>query len=285
MVINKITSLFFYLFAFFGFLFLLVTLYFNFLSVEERKDSQDIKNYEDYPPLFVYLDEQYDKNLSKVDKISKIVEIIQQNYNLELTNNLDFLIAVDDFLRQKYFHNTAYTDISTNWILRIFDIIFPTYHFSTSMDPHELVKKNHGLCNQQSIVFQEIIKKYGYEYASVGFSIAEGEDYFDHFASAAKVEGNWYYFDSNIEPKYNRKDPSVLDKIIGGDRKFLSSIYPNFYIPPIQEGDILFKDLNQFPAKNGLLFQKLTQFLSNFLWVFLLFLAVIFYFFRSEDQY
>lgn len=280
---NKIASIFFYLFASFGFLSLIITFYLNFFLIEESKDSQDIKNYENYTPLFVYSGEQYDKKLSKVDDISKIVEIIKQNHNIALTNNLDFLIAVDDFLRQKYFHQTAYSDISTNWILRIVDIIFPEYHFSTSMDPYELVQKNHGLCNQQSIVFQEIIKKYGYEYASVGFSISEGSDYFDHFASAAKVNDEWYYFDSNIEPKFDRRDPSVIGKIIDGDRKFISSIYPNFYIPPIKEGDIIFKDLNQFPAKNGLLFQKLTQFLSNFIWALLFLLAIISNFFRSRN--
>lgn len=280
---NKIASFLFYLFAVFGLLTLTITFCLNFLFTEKTKESQDIKNYDNYIPLFVYSEEQYDENLSKVDEISKIVEIIKQNHDVELTNNLDFLIAVDDFLRQKFFHQTAYSDISTNWILKIIDMIFPEYHFSTSMDPYELIKKNHGLCNQQAIVFQEVIKKYGYEYASVGFSISEGKDYFDHFASAAKVGDEWYYFDSNIEPKFDRRDPSLIDKIINGDRKLISSIYPNFYIPLIQEGDILFRDLNQFPAKNGLQFQKLTQFFSNFVWVLLFLLAIISNLFRLRN--
>ena len=84
---------------------------------------------------------------------------------------IDIPIYIDDIVRRKYLHGTAYISANTNWILKGADYFFPEFFFLTAVDPEDLVKKNHGICNQQSIIFQELIKDYQFEYASIDLFI------------------------------------------------------------------------------------------------------------------
>ena len=126
---------------------------------------------------------------------------------------------------------------------------------------------------QQSIIFQELIKDYTFEYASVGFDIKiPNQENFGHFATTVKVGSDWFYFDSNMEPVYDRKNALILKKILDGDKETLKKLYPKYNLNLVTREMIDFRDLNRFPAKRGVMFQKVTQFLSNFSWlVFLIF--------------
>ena len=143
------------------------------------------------------------------------------------------------------------------------------------MDPKELIKKNHGICSQQSIIFQELIKDYQFEYGSIRFNIKTlNHTNFGHFSNGVKVGSDWFYFDSNMEPVYNRKNSLIFKQVLEGDRSVLKRLYPQFNLDLTTKEMITFGDLNTFPAKRGLMFQKITEFVSNFLW-FLFLLSLI----------
>ena len=73
-----------------------------------------------------------------------------------------------------------------------------------------------------------------------------------------------------MEPIYDRRDPSILTKVLNADKNLLKELYPQYNFDLLTKNMIIFRDLNTFPAKRGVLFQDLTQFFSNFLWVFLI---------------
>ena len=125
-------------------------------------------------------------------------------------------------------------------------------------------------------MFQELVKDHEFEYASIGFSVKNPNGInFGHFASAVKIDESWFYFDSNMEPDYDRRDASIITKILNANKSLLKELYPEYNFDLLTKDMIEFRDLNTFPAKRGVLFQDLTQFLSNFLWAFLFLLALL----------
>ena len=122
--------------------------------------------------------------------------------------------------------------------------------------------------------FQEIIKDYGFDYGSVKFTIPN----LSHFANAVKIDNNWYYFDTHKEPNYERENPNIFKKIIEGDKEVLQMMYGDKLdfgtnIADIKEGMIELSDINNFPAKRGLLIQKVSFFISWYGWIFIIFLC------------
>jgi len=258
-----------------GIVFLLLSAYLNISKIVS--DDTISNNFLTMPKGHI---EIYDENIAKIDSLNDLKKFVDYEIKENNFEGIDIPIYIDEIVRKKYFHQTAYISADTNWILVGADYFFPERYFLTAMDPEDLVKKNHGMCSQQSIIFQELIKSYPFEYASIRFI----SDVFGHFASAVKVDDDWFYFDSFFEPVYDRNNPLIVKKILKADIEVIRKLYPyhvtNFGNPlsPEYNFDLLTKeeitlgDLNSFPAKQGVMFQKITRFLSNFSWfLFLIF--------------
>ena len=234
--------------------------------------------------------EIYDEKIAKIDNLNDLKKLVDYEIKENNFEGIDIPIYIDDIVRRKYFHQTAYISADTNWILIGADYFFPERFFTTAMDPKELIQKNHGICNQTSIMFQELIKDYKFEYASIGFDIKiPNQKNFGHFATSVKVGSDWFYFDSNMEPVYDRKNSLIFKKVLEGDKEVLKKFYPQFNFDLLTREMIEFRDLNRFPAKRGVMFQKITQFLSNFSWflflIFSLLLRSLALKLDSQDKY
>ena len=234
--------------------------------------------------------EIYDEEIAKIDNLNDLKRLVDYEVKKNNFEGIDIPIYIDDIVRRKYFHQTAYIAADTNWILKGADYFFPEHLFLTAMDPKDLAKKNHGICNQQSIIFQELIKNYKFEYASIDFGISiPDQGYFGHFVSAVKVGGDWFYFDANMEPVYDRKNSLIVKKVLEGDKEVLKKFYPQYNFDLLTREMIEFRDLNRFPAKRGVMFQKITQFLSSFSWflflIFSLLLRSLALKLDSQDKY
>ena len=224
--------------------------------------------------------EIYDEKIAKIDNLNDLKKFVDYEIKENNFEGIDIPIYIDEIVRKKYFFTMAFISADTNWILIGADYFFPERYFLSAVDPEDLVKKNYGMCSQQSIIFQELIKSYPFEYASIRFS----SDVFGHFASAVKVDDDWFYFDSFFEPVYDRNNPLIVKKILKADIEVIRKLYPHHVtsfgdpLYPERNFDLLTKeeitlgDLNSFPAKQGVMFQKITRFLSNFSWfLFLIF--------------
>jgi hypothetical protein len=269
------TMVFNFLYKFFlaiGIVFLLLPIYLNISTMVS--DDTISNNYLTMPTGLI---EMYDEKIAKIDNLDNLKKLV--DYDIKKNNfaGIDIPIYIDDIVRRKYFHQVAYISADTNWILKIADYFFPEYFFLTAMDPKDLMMKNHGICNQQSIIFQELIKDYTFEYASIVFDIKiPNQKNFGHFATTVKVGSDWFYFDSNMEPVYDRKNSLIFKKVLEADKEVLKKLYPQYNFDLLTKEMIDLRDLNRFPAKRGVMFQKITQFLSNFSWfLFLIFSLLI----------
>ena len=262
---------FYRLFFSLGLLLLALAVFLNASSlVLSNSDSKDIL------PVPGSSNEIYDEDFETINNLEDLRSLIKSEIDNRSYEGIDIPIFIDDIVRKKYFHQTAYLAANTNWVLRIFDLLFPSKEFLTAMDPKHLIKKNHGICNQQAIMFQELIKDYEFQFASIGFDIKiPDQGNFGHFVSAVKIQEDWFYFDSNMEPNYDRSDPSIFSRVLEADKGLLKKLYPEYNFSLVTKDMIIFRDLNTFPAKRGVMFQKITQFFSNFSWIFLILIALI----------
>ena len=235
-------------------------------------------------PKQTHHSEMYDEQIGKIDNFNDLKRFVSDEINIKGYKGVEIPIAIDEIVRKKFHHVEAYVSAETNWILKIADYLFPEFIFFQSLDPEDLVKTNHGICNQQSIIFQELIKDYKFDYASVRLSIlVPNEELFGHFASAVKVNDEWFYFDTDMEPVYDRKDPLVLKKLLEADKEVLKDLYPQYNFDSLSKEMIVFSDVNSFPAKRGLFFQKATQILSDFSWIIFLIVSFVIRFFLLKS--
>jgi len=262
----------------------------NYFFSESHSSSINERNFEslNYPgPLS---NEIYDPLIGSIASLEKLKGIINQAIDNQDLKGIEIPIFIDDLLRKKFLHGSSSINLNGNWMLQLIDLSFPSKEITFSISPEDVAKSNRAICSQQAILFQELVKEFGFEYESVGFNIPllepiEGDidNEFNHFASAVKVKNDWYYFDSNLEPEYDRYNPKVYFEILSGQLPRLRELYPKYKWAEIEEGMIYSSSRNKFPAKNGLLIQQASKLISYFGWLLFLVIAFIFYRFSKKN--
>ena len=154
------------------------------------------------------------------------------------------------------------------------------------LDPREIVKSEFALCSQSAVVIQEVTKELGYEFGSVSFSAGGG----GHFASAAKVGSQWYFLDANLA-SLEGSGALPLDTILGRSPSARDAI-KNRYARHAGASELIMTSnelgnsrlhyINDYPAKRGLLLQKLTWLFSNFAWLLVLIMTVVYARYRAS---
>ena len=264
------TKIFSKIFLLLGIIFFIPTLILNILSLTKLENDFDSA----FKPVPEELVEIYDANIAKIIDLDKLKELVNEEVEEKKYSGIDIPILVDDIVRRKFVHGLANINNKTNWLLEVANRLNSEKQFLSAMQPKDIVRFNYAFCNQQAIIFQEIVKDFGFEFASIGFNVKTKEENFGHFVSAVKVNQDWFYFDPNLEPNYNRRDSSVLKGVLEADKEILEKLYPRHDFDYVTEEMISFHSLNEFPAKGGVFFQKITFFFSNFLFLILLFVSL-----------
>ena len=226
--------------------------------------------------------EIYDPEIGSINSLQALKKNIQIIVEQENLSGIEIPIYIDDLLRKKFMHGSSSINTKGNWLLQVADtILIDELAFSFSAE--DVAMHNRAICSQQAILFQELIADFGFEYESVGFNVpllefkeVSGDKEFNHFASAVKVDNNWYYFDSNLEPIYDRKNHLVYSELLIGQSERLTELYPSYKWAEITEGMIYRSSRNTFPAPTGLLIQQISKVLSFFSWIFFCMLSILF---------
>lgn len=254
-----------------GIIFLIPTLFLNILSLAKAENDF----HSSFKLIPEGLSEIYDSNIAEIIDLNKLKELVKKEIEEKEYSGIDIPIFVDDIIRRKFIHGLADIDTNTNWLLRIANRFYSEKHFSSAIKPKDIVRFNYAFCNQQAIIFQDIVKDFGFEFASIGLNVWTKEENFGHFVSAVKVDQDWFYFDPNLEPNYDRKDSSILKGVLKADKNILKKLYPKHNFDYVTKDMINFHSLNRFPAKRGVFFQNITQFFSNFLCLIFVLVALI----------
>jgi hypothetical protein len=143
--------------------------------------------------------------------------------------------------------------------------------FGAIVIPDDILEHPNAECSQQSIVMMEVLKSKGFKTRKISFS---GKKFGGHFCFETFYNGSWHFYDPNMEPdvavlnNHGRpgidflvQNPSILVKAYSRyPQEEILDIFPTFSYGAV----------NKFPAPRGIIFQKLTKFLSWTSWLIFL---------------
>jgi hypothetical protein len=176
--------------------------------------------------------------------------------------------GIDAFVRARFVHGAAMLPVNENWMIRALGTVFPTV--AIPVLPDEILKHDHALCSQQSLVFQALLRRSGIDYASVRMNWPGRDWSTGHFAVAAKVDGVWRFYDADEE--IARPGMPVARLLDGSGVPILYRDRPDVAAKvayAVRHGRIEVDGENAFPAPRGALLQVGTEWLSTWGWLLL----------------
>lgn len=224
---------------------------------------------------FAYND-RYNDGLNRLKNTNEVINYVDSLYNIKLEggfyDTVKYLSVLNDVLKQRFYYGISRYSISENWIAHFAGKFFWS-HLSAIVEPEDILKHNEGLCSQQTIVFLSILKKKGIKFRSVGLGQKEGPG---HFLCEVFHNGNWHLYDITLEPNWNlvgkkQKDMTYYlsnrDSLYVAYKGKLSKENFNKILNKVEYGLP-----NQMPAKNMLLFHKMSKVLTYLIPLILLIL-------------
>ena len=223
--------------------------------------------------------ELFNIELSRFQTIDDITAHIDGIYSATYSSsNIDtfaYVKITSDVIKKRFFHGLSQYSFKENWIAALSGKILWN-HLSAIIEPDDILNYNEGLCSQQAIVFLEILKSKGIKTRWVGLGYKEGPG---HFLAEVYYQGKWHLYDVNMEPKWNRiinehksmdyylRSPDTLYVAYQG---ILDKQRFNKIMEKVEYGDV-----NEFPAKNMLLFHRITKIMTYLLPVFFMLMIIM----------
>ncbi|MGU3392467.1 hypothetical protein [Sphingomonas sp. M1A8_2b] len=227
-------------------------------------------------PALAEISEQWRPELSTVQSISEALPIVAVYISQQVgTHDERVVRGIDAFVRDRFVHGFSYIAARDNWLLKsTFGMISDTYRSPVDVD--DILRHRRAICSQQSIIFMELLRRYGLSYGAVLFAWPDPDPtYHGHFAVAARVDGHWRYYDSDLEATGSPLVQSVIDG------SAIAETYPNN--PRLIErmtyaaahGGIALAHVNTYAAPRGKLLQDFTYAISKVMPFLLAALALI----------
>lgn len=220
--------------------------------------------------------EDYDPSLSRLNSLSKLTAYCDSLYNSSAHSSnpeefqKEYPNLAAKIVRQRFYHGYSYYGFEDNYIALLFSKVSqPGY--SAIVIPDDILRHPNASCSQQSIVMMQLLEKKGFKTRKISFL---GKKYGGHFCFETFYNGDWHFFDTNMEPDlavlnaYNRPGisflaahPDILTKAYSRyPSEEILDIFPTYAYGPV----------NKFPAPNAAMFQKVSGILSYTIWLFFL---------------
>jgi hypothetical protein len=220
--------------------------------------------------------EQWRPSLAWIDTIDKAMPVVTSYIKSQRGSHDEKVVkGVDEFVRDRFVHGISHTSWRENWALAALGGA-PPYGLSVPIGADSILRHRHAMCSQQSIIFMELLHRFNMHYAAVRFVWPNAEPAGrGHFAVAAKVDGYWRYYDSDLEAA---NAPLIRDILNGSAAP---DTYPGnpWWVPKMQyaakHGGIVVDSFDTHPGPRGLLFQKITVIFSDFTPVIILLIALL----------
>lgn len=229
-------------------------------------------------PVPEELDEQWQPGLSDVRSVDDAMRVLPRYVAQERgSREARVTAAIDHFVRDRFFHGPSFISFHQNWLAWMAGIFWTDLRIPVL--PDEILQHRRGICNQQAIVFMEMLKRSGIHYGAVLMGWRpDSSGSLGHFAVTARVDGRWLYFDTDQEaetpgvPVARVVDGSALPKLYSRKPTLLANMRY-----AAAHGGIRLDHFDRYPAPRGGLFQMVTEWLSAWGWLIFGLLAAAFF--------
>lgn len=211
---------------------------------------------------------------SIVDITAHIDGIYSATHSSPKIDTLAYVKITSDIVKKRFYHGLSEYSINDNWIAYIGGKML-WKHLAAIVDPDDILDYNEGLCSQQTIVFLEILKRKGIKTRWIGLGYKEGPG---HFLAEVFYNGKWHMYDVDMEPNWGNvvnHHESVAyyqqyqDSLYLAYEGIISRTLFDKIMKKIEYGEI-----NEFPAKNMLLFHSITKMVTYLVPILLSFLIL-----------
>lgn len=184
-------------------------------------------------------------------------------------DTLAYVKATSDIVKKRFYHGLSEYSLKDNWISYISAKLFWN-HLNAIVDADDILDYTEGLCSQQTIVFLEILKSKGIKTRWIGLGYKEGPG---HFLAEVYYHGKWHTYDVDMEPNWHKitnHHESIAyyqqyqDSLFMAYEGIISRDLFNKIMKKVEYGKI-----SEFPAKNMLLFHRVTKVITYCIPLFL----------------
>lgn len=216
----------------------------------------------DWRPL-PEISDQFHPELSAINSVDEAVHYVRVILGTGPHSERQIAEAAATLVRKRFFHGFAEFRPCDDWLAYLAGYVWDDLR--QPVLPDHVLMFRRGACNQQSMVFQAIVARFGLDYASVGFPAMHGPDS-GHFAAAVRIGGEWQLFDADKEIPVAAVVP-VTEVLAGG--QILDELYPEHgpgWREAGRQGRIWFRGINEYPAPRAALLHRVTDFMSAYGW-------------------
>jgi hypothetical protein len=220
--------------------------------------NRDLNNTAYYTPPYDG-NEKYETGLGYINSTDKLQQYIDEEAAAcgAEPGSVAYITLVEDVIERRFYHGFSHLSTNENWIAAVSEKIFG-FGLSCKVSPNDIMEHGNAACSQQCMVMMEVLKAKNIPYRKVGFP--------HHYALEAQVNGQWYYFDPNMEPTMTAAErhesawthqADNLKKYYDTDRfKDLDYKFGN-------NEAVLIGNVNETPAGNLKMFHLATMLLSK----------------------
>ena len=213
--------------------------------------------------------EQFNPCFSYINSIDKLEQHIDSNETAASLkpNTVDYVVIIATAIRYRFYHGFSHFSLKENWIAAVSEKLLG-YGLACKVKPDDIMHQEYAACSQQAMVMMEILKRKKIAYRNVGFP--------HHFALEVLMNGKWYYFDPNMEPKMTNDErmednwKCCVDKL---KKYYDTSRFKDLDWKFGVNKKVTIGNINQTFAGNVRIFQSSTALFSKILWCFPLLLV------------
>jgi hypothetical protein len=182
------------------------------------------------------------------------------------THSFAYLALLENTIANRFYHGFSHYKLSENWIAALAGKLLKE-DYSCKVNTAHIMQQSNAACSQQALVMMEILRHKKIDYRSIGFP--------HHYALEAMADGQWYFFDANMEPRMSAQERSLEHWQHQADRlkpfystsRFTDLDYKLGVNRAANPGTI-----NEEPAQHARVFHAVTGMLSKTLWLLPLFM-------------
>lgn len=206
----------------------------------------------------------------KIKTVDDLVYYTLKNAK-DTTNKRQLLESLTYLARHRFIHAYSVYNIQENW-MAVLAGKFIWKDLAAKVIPDDILEDKAAACSQVSIVIMAACKKLGIPSRKVGLV--------GHYTAEALIEGKWYFIDADLKPDFKKiHGRKSLEEILRN--KELYTLYANTHIDSTEISrkfaHVYYGKTNSLHAPKAYLFHVMTKFLSHWLWLLPLGIAIHYY--------
>lgn len=207
--------------------------------------------------------EKFDPALSEINSVARLEDYTDSLAAVKniLPHSYEYLQLLGSIAERRFYHGFSHYSLSENWLAALAGKLVKE-DYSCKVLPEEILEHGNAACSQQALVLMQVLRNKNISYRSLGFP--------HHYAMEVLVDGQWYFFDTNMEPDLTREQRALAHW------QHRNDVMKQYYDPAIH-ADIdyqfgnntmaLIGAVNEEPGKRVAFFHMATGVLSKVGWL------------------